>query len=169
MLYWWLMYNIFISINSLPVSFCSMYNYFTLFLLPPSSNSLCYRDWQLVNGLQHESLHVGCFILPPQVPQRCWRQNCGQYTVNCVRMTCLWLGGLLQQIWENFLQLLNLLIWKLTSCQCLRILHRMVIKYLVNIWNGSSFFFFWTFSLECCSSWFYLDSFIFCICHHHWL
>lgn len=42
-----------------------------IIIFPPSSNPLCYRDWQLVNGLQHESLHVGCFILPPQVPQRC--------------------------------------------------------------------------------------------------
>ena len=48
-------------------------------------------------------------------------------------MTCQWWRDLLHQIWESLLLLLKPLIQRLTSCQYLRIWHRMI-KILLGYW-----------------------------------
>ena len=121
-----------------------------------------FRDWQQVNGLPPESLHVDYFILHTLAHQKHQRQSWDQYTVSYVRMTCLWLEGRLHQILGNLLQLLNMLIWRLMSCQFLTILLKMVIEYIFLVlcrWKVSVIFVYCIFTLVvwlCCRiSWMY--------------
>lgn len=98
-----------------------------------------------MSGLLLEFPHVACSILLTQVPQRHQKLNYEQFTVSCVKMTCLWLEDLPLQTWENSLLLLKLPIWKLTSCLYLRIWLRTVCKCTLDLFNSAV----WEHNLSC--------------------